>query len=402
MEALRPLMSKVPGVEIRFTSGGGFFRFMGSGSQVSVELYGYDLGTSRRLAAEIQTKMKKVEGLKDVEISRKEGKPEMQIIVDKDKASRAGLLSFGVASNIQTGIDGAVISSFRDRGKEYDIRLQYHDASRKTLGNIENMKVPSQSGRNVVLKDIAEIRENAGPSEISRKNQDRVVYINANVSGKDLGSITNDLTAMIKTINMPGDFSTTFGGNIKEQKESFRDMFLALILAVALVYMVMASQFESFFDPFIIMFTMPLAAIGVLWALFLTGTTINVISLIGVLILAGVVVNNAIVLIDYTNTLRARGLEIYDAIVTAGETRLRPILMTTITTILGLIPMALDKSEGSEMMAPLAITLIGGLTVGTMLTLLFIPVLYSAFERTVEKWRMKRAVKEKKVLKSGR
>jgi multidrug efflux pump subunit AcrB len=250
---------------------------------------------------------------------------------------------------------------------------------RDKIEDIKNLSVPNSDGQLVQLRNLINIQEAKAPIQIDRKYQQRIVEVTANTAGRDLGSITNDIKTKMASISIPSGVQVQLSGNIEQQQKTFSDLALALLLAIVLVYMVMASQFQSLIDPFIIMFTVPLGMVGVVWALFFTNTTLSVTSFEGVIVMIGIVVSNGILLVDYTNRLRKSGTELHEAVITAGRTRLKPILMTTLATVLGLIPLALGVG-GESSQAPLAIAVIGGLTASTFLTLLFVPTLYTVFE----------------------
>ncbi|MDY6970667.1 MAG: efflux RND transporter permease subunit, partial [Spirochaetota bacterium] len=269
---------------------------------------------------------------------------------------------------------------YRKKGKEYDILVRLRDDDRKTLEDIENIWINTPMGKAVPLGNIIEIKSESGPVTITRKKQERVTYINCKAEGRDLNSVVNDIQSRIDKIVKPTNFYVQIAGSYQDMQESFADLALALILAIVLIYIIMASQFESFLSPFIILFTIPTIVFGVMVFLFLTGTTFNVVSFIGVLMLSGIVVNNAIVLVDYVNILRARGYDRRASLVEAGKKRLRPVMMTTFTTILGLVPMTLGLGEGAEMSMPLARSVVGGLSSAFIFTLVFIPVVYSIFD----------------------
>lgn len=271
---------------------------------------------------------------------------------------------------------------FRDSGDEYKILVRLKETDRLSIHDVLNMTVTSRNGRSVVLKNVIHLERREGPVRVEREDQQRIVTISGNISGRDLGSIMGDIKERIDQIPKPVDFEILLSGEWEEQQKAFMELLLGFCLAIVLVYMVMASQFESLRDPFIVMFSIPLASIGVILVLLLTDTTFNVQSFIGCIILAGIVVNNAIILVDYTNLLRERdGMPIFEAIEESGRRRLRPILMTTLTTVVGLIPMALGLGEGGEVQAPMARVVIGGLSSSTLITLVIIPILYSIFER---------------------
>ena len=302
-----------------------------------------------------------------------------------------GLSVAQIAQSIQTFINGYQASVFSDpqTGNQYDITVRSQEADRTSLSDLSQIFLFSSQGRPISLDNIATISRGAGPIQIERKYQQRIIHVTANNFGRDLGSVAKDVQAKLDKLSLPPNFKINVTGAVESQRESFVSLLGALILAIVLVYMVLASQFKSLVDPFIIMFSVPLGMIGVLWALFLTETNLSVTSFMGVIMMAGIVVSNGILLVDYTNRLRGRGMELQEAVILAGRTRLRPILMTTLCTILGLIPMAIGLGEGSESNAPMAIAVIGGLSVSTLLTLIFIPTLYTIFEQ-----RFKRKIAE--------
>jgi HAE1 family hydrophobic/amphiphilic exporter-1 len=262
-----------------------------------------------------------------------------------------------------------------------DIRVRAREEDRNNIEDLKRLVVNTSGAIPIPLSSVADIKLERGPSEIRRIDQERVALVTANLKGRDLGSVSQDIQGIINTMQLPPDFRVRIGGQQREMTTSFNSMILAIALAIFLVYLVMASQFESLVQPFIIMFTIPFALIGVAFTLIVTGTPVSVIVLIGLIMLAGIVVNNAIVLIDYINQLRKSGMAKREAIKRAGQVRLRPILMTTITTVLGLLPMALGLGEGAELRTPMAVTVIGGLLIGTLLTLVVIPTVYDVVVR---------------------
>jgi multidrug efflux pump subunit AcrB len=336
-----------------------------------------------RLAEEVAAIVRQTPGAKDVRISREPDYPQQNIVIDRERASLLGLSVAQIAKSIQTFINGYQTSIFSDpqTGNQYYITIRAQEKDRDSISDLSHIFVFNPQGRHISLDNVASISPGAGPIQIERKYQQRVIHVTANTFGRDLGSVAADIQAKLDRIQMPPNFKINMSGAVESQRESFISLLGALILAVVLVYMVLASQFKSLIDPFIIMFSVPLGIIGVLWALFLTETNLSVTSFMGVIMMAGIVVSNGILLVDYTNRLRGRGLKLEEAVVLAGRTRLRPILMTTLCTILGLIPMAIGLGEGSESNAPMAIAVIGGLSVSTLLTLVFIPTLYTIFER---------------------
>jgi multidrug efflux pump subunit AcrB len=273
-------------------------------------------------------------------------------------------------------------TKYREKGETYDIFVRLEEPSRQKIEDIENLTIVSPlNGSQVRLSNIARIAEAAGPLEIERQNRERVVRVECNTYNRSTGKVIEDLKREIVKIVLPSDVMVNFGGEAEEQQKAFRDLALLLMLGACLVYMIMAAQFESLLDPFIIMFSIPFTFVGVILGFLVTGTTLNIVSYLGAIMLIGIVVNNAIVLISYIIILRARGESMYDAVTHAGKDRLRPVLMTTITTLAGLLPLALSTGVGSETWRPLGITMFGGLTVSTLITMLFVPTLYAVFHR---------------------
>jgi HAE1 family hydrophobic/amphiphilic exporter-1 len=370
-------------------SSGMFRRSSSSGSQggdrLSVEVRGHDLETLQQLADRVQEVMSRIPGVADVQISRRPGLPEMVVLVDRDKASTLGLNVSDVANTFRTAVGGRRSSMYREEGDEYNILIRLQENDRLALSQIGGVALSTPTGRTVLAESVVQMRRQEGPVSIDRKDQERIIVVSGTPDGRDLGSIVGDLDEELRQIDRPQGYEFAYGGEYEDQQKAFRDLTFAAILALVLVYMVMAAQFESWRDPFIVLFSIPLASVGVVLVLLLTGTTFNMQAFLGVIILVGIVVNNAIVLIDYTNLMRREhNMELYEAIVTSGSRRLRPILMTTITTALGLVPMALGIGEGGELQAPLARTIIGGLTTSTLITLVVIPVVYMLLERRHE------------------
>ncbi|MDY7034423.1 MAG: efflux RND transporter permease subunit [Thermodesulfobacteriota bacterium] len=379
--ALRPLVSSFPGARARFSTEDPIARLMFGGSKpLVIEIKGYDLDVGRDLAHQVANILQGIKGVTDVDISRKEGKPELQIIVDREKSSNLGLNVVHIANTVRSCIDGVEATKYREAGDEYKVWVRLREEDRQSLADIANIFVTSPAGEQVRLSNIAQIKRDIGPVKIERETQERLIKVTADLYERDLGSAVAECKEKFSDLIVPEGFAVEFGGAREEQEKSFRVLFLALILGIILVYMVMASQFESLREPFIIIFSVPFAMIGVIWALVITGQTLSVISFIGLIMLVGIVVNNAIVLVDYINILRARGLSVSEAVRIGGKDRLRPVLMTAITTIFGLLPLALSRGEGSETWNALGIAVIGGLTVSTLITLIFVPTLYSVFE----------------------
>jgi len=383
--ALRKKLIFMPGVKIRTRAGQGLFLLrIGTGGEekVQVEVRGHDLETSDALARRVEELIGKVDGITDTKMSRETGTPEELIIVDRQKAADMKLTVSKIANMLQTVLSGTSAGNYREGGKEYQIRVKLEGAEKKDLRDILDLPVTNAEGDQVVLRNIVDIRPRRGPVLIQRKDQERVAYVTANISGRDMGSILADIREDLQSVPVPRDFSILFGGDYEEQQKAFRELLMSLVLALILVYMVMASLYESLRYPFVVMFSVPLAAIGVILMLFLTDTTFNVQSFIGCIMLGGIVVNNAILLVDHINLLRRRDeLPLREAIEEAGRRRLRPILMTAMTTILAMTPLALGIGEGSEAQAPMARAIIGGLLSSSLITLVVVPTIYAFFER---------------------
>jgi HAE1 family hydrophobic/amphiphilic exporter-1 len=381
---LRRVLKGLPGLIVRTRAGQGLFLLrMGTASAntISVEIRGYDLGIAQQLVKKVNTVIEKISGITDTQISREEGSPEQIIRIDRQKAADLGLTVSKIGDALQTVIGGTQASYFREGGKQYRILVRLKEADRKNLEEVLNLSVINNRGEPVILRNVVNVIYQEGPVRIERKDQERIITIEANFTGRDMGSVVNDIRKQLQSIALPRDFAILFGGDYEEQQKAFRELLLGLILAIILIYMVMAGQFESFRDPFIVLFAIPMGIIGVVWIMIFTGTIFSMQAFIGCIILAGIVVNNAILLVDYTNQLRRiHALPLLEAIKTAGSRRLRPILMTALTTSLGLLPLSFGFGEGGEAQAPLARVLIGGLLVSTLITLVLIPVIYSIFE----------------------
>ena len=352
---------------------------------VTVEIYGHDIAKTDTFAVEVKKIMDEIPGLTDVTISREKGKPELWVEVDRKKAASLGLNMAQIASTLRTKFYGDVATKYREGGEEYDTFVRLEGSDRQSIADLENAFVTSPLGKQIPISNIARIVERRGPLTIERKDQERVVYVGGSLYKRSLGKVVADLKKRLAKISIPEGIAVEIGGSAQDQAETFRWLGIALVFGIILVYMVMAAQFESLLDPFVILFSIPFAIVGVIWALFITGKTFNTISFVGMVMLVGIVVNNAIVLVDYINIMRARGLALFEAILVTGPRRLRPVLMTAFTTIFALLPLALKTGEGSEMWSPLAISVIGGLLVSTLVTLILVPVMYSIFETRVKK-----------------
>jgi HAE1 family hydrophobic/amphiphilic exporter-1 len=382
IQRLRPLAESIPGAKVRFSSEDPLMSLIfGGGRELAIDIYDYNLNDARAYAQQITRVLTTVDGVTDIDISRKEEKPELKVVIDRDKASFLGLSVADVGGTIETFFAGTTATKYREAGDEYDILVRFRPQDRQKLEDLRDAFVTTPTGHNIPLANIARIEAGFGPTKVERKNQSRVLTITADVTGRKLGAVVRDIKEKLAGIVPPPGFDYGFAGAEQEKAKAFRLLLMAAALGMVLVYMVMASQFESLRDPFIIFLSIPFGIVGAIFALALTGQALSVMSFIALIMMVGIVVNNGIVLISYTGILRQRGLSVYDAIIQSGTTRLRPVLSTTITTILGLIPLALSRGEGSEVWVPFAVTIIGGLVVGTLLTLVFMPVLYSIFER---------------------
>ena len=380
----RQLTGVIPGVRISTRASGGNFalnRILGGGdSRIALEIRGDDLAEANRLSQAAKTVMDQTPEVRNAQLSRDEGRPEIAIEVDRPKAAMLGLTVTNVASSIRTSVGGTQAAFFRQDGKEFPIIVRLRQEDRERIDDISAVRINTPQGQVLEAKNLVNVRAQSGPTEIQRKNQQRYLRVSAEpeVALSDAIAAVNQ---NLPQIRVPQGFQVSFGAEAEEQARAFSQLQWMLILAVILVYAVMASQYESLRDPFIIMFSVPLSAIGVVLALKLTGTTFSLQAYIGVIMLAGIVVSNAILLVDYTNVLRRRdGVPLRDAVELAGRTRLRPILMTTLTTVLGLVPMSMAIGEGAELQAPLGRVVIGGLLASTVITLVFVPTLYTLFE----------------------
>jgi hydrophobic/amphiphilic exporter-1 (mainly G- bacteria), HAE1 family len=392
----RQLASVIPGVIITTRASGGnqqANRLMGGGgeSRIALEILGDNLQQAQRVAQDAKSVMDRVPEVRNARVGRDEGRPELAVMVDRPKAALFGLSVTGVANSIRTSVGGTQAAFFREGGNEYPIVVRLREADRERLEDLNDVLINTPGGQVLQAKNLMSLKNQAGPTEIQRKNQERIIRVTAEPEGA-LSDGIDAVKARLGDIRVPPDFQVSFGAEAEEQARAFSQLQMMLILAVVLVYAVMASQYESLRDPFIIMFSVPLAAIGVVLALKLTGTTFSLQAYIGVIMLAGIVVSNAILLVDYTNILRRRDkLPLREAVETAGRVRLRPILMTSIATVLGLVPMSLGIGEGAELQAPLARVVIGGLIASTMITLVFVPTVYTLFEEGLKGLRTKHA-----------
>lgn len=389
-EVLRQEMAKYPEIiEYQCNVAGGMGG--GSGNTVDLEIYGYDFDRTSQMAEQARQLISQLPGARDVNISREDDRPDIKITVDKEKASRLGLSSATLSTYLRNRVSGMSCGYLKDDGSEYDILVRLKEEDRNSISDIMDLSIPTATGKTVKLSEVAEVGEYWAPPTIERKSRQRIVTVKVTPYETSLGELAQAIqTQVVPQLDLPVGYSTHIGGNYETQQDTFRDMILLFMLIVLLVYITMASQFESMLKPFIIMFTVPFAFSGVIIALFLTGRSLDMIGALGIVLLVGIVVKNGIVLVDYINLMRERGYELNQAIQMSGESRIRPVLMTAFTTILGMIPMAVSSGEGAEMWQPLGIVVIGGLTVSTFLTLYVVPVLYGAFSKKGERDKQKK------------
>lgn len=379
---LRQKIGTYPDAQINFSEQG--FSFS-SGSDLEVKISGDSLDELENIANRILILLAEVEGVYDLKSSVEDVRPELHVNIDREKANLYGFTTAQIASTVHDALLGRVASIYQEKGKQIDIRIRLEEKDRNSIEEVENILISSSAGLQIPLKEIAEVTVDSGPKGIDRKNQQRVVNVSANISDRFLGKVIQDAQQQLDKLVLPEDYRYEFVGENREMQESFLELGLALVLSIILVYMIIAAQFESLLMPLAVMFSVPFSLIGVILALLLADKSLNVLSFIGIIMLVGIVVNNSIVLIDYINKLRKKGMERKEAIILGGKTRLRPILMTMFTTVLALVPMALGVGEGSELRAPMAITIIGGLTSSTFLSLIIVPIFYTFLDDLSQK-----------------
>ncbi len=381
-ELRQRLAGNIPGMDIRTRAPQGQFlldRLLGGDEGLTVDIRGFDLQTLDRLAVLAAEAIEQVEGITDIDISREAGVPQQELRVDRDKAADLGLSVRDVTEVIETAVAGTQAGEYRSGSDAYRILVQLKDAEKRSLDELLDLTLTASTGEQVAIRNLVNVEPGRGPILIERKDQQRVVTVEANIAGRDLGSVAAEVQERLQAIPRPGGYDMLVAGNFEEQQKAFQELVTSMLLALVLVYMVMACQYESFLAPLVVMFSVPVAAVGVLVTLFLTQTTLNVQSAIGCIMLGGIVVNNAILLVDQAGQLARQGMSVRDAVAEAGRRRLRPILMTTLTTILGLLPLALGIGEGAEAQAPLARAVVGGMAGSTLITLVLIPAVYSLF-----------------------
>jgi HAE1 family hydrophobic/amphiphilic exporter-1 len=382
-QIIRNKIRQIPGVvKTDITTGNPISSIVSGtgGKQIQVEIIGHSFEDTDEVANKVKKVMEAIPGTTDVAISRDLNRPELRIEVYRQKASSLGLNMRTIADSVKTFVEGSTATQYREKGETYDIYVRLEDEFRSSPEDVGNLTIVSPfTGKQIKLSSIARIYEVTGPVEIERKNRERVVKVECNTYKRSMGKVIEDIKSELRKIPIPADISIEFGGDAEEQGKAFKDLLFLLVLGMSLVYMVMAAQFESLLDPFIVMFAVPFTFTGVIFAFLITDTNLSMITFLGIVMLMGIVVNNAIVLVSYINILRARGLSMLEAVTLGGKDRLRPVLMTTLTTLAGLLPLALSTGEGSETWQPLGITMIGGLSVSTFVTMLFVPTLYAVF-----------------------
>lgn len=382
-EEMRKDIEKLPEIEKFYVDAGSSKSTggigMGGGSNLEVKIFGNDFDETNVVAEKISLALNKIEGAKDILISRDREKTELQLTLDNEKMTSFGLSTYTVAKAIRYCITGLTATLYKEEGNEYDVIVRYDDQFRHSTEDIENISISTPAGKVIKLGEIATLKPFYSPPIIERENKVRVVKVTSALSGTDIGTVKTALEKEIAKMDIPSDVTYEYGGSAENMQEAFQSIILLLLLAIILVYIVMASQFESLTEPFIIMFSIPFAITGVFLGLFIFGSTINVISLIGLVMLIGIVVKNGIILVDYTNLQVDRGLSLKQAVITAGRSRLRPVLMTSLTMILAMIPMIFSSGSGSEMWKPMGIAIMGGLTFSTLVTLILIPTIYTIF-----------------------
>lgn len=352
---------------------------MGGGSNLEVKVFGNSFDETNIISEKIAQALKGIKGTKDILISRDREKAELQLALDNEKMTSFGLNTSAVANAIRNRITGVTATKFKEDGNEYDVIVRYDEKFRQSTEDINNINISTPQGKMIKLSEITQLKRFYSPPNIERQNKVRVVTVSSALSGSDLGTVKASLEKEIANMDIPNDVTVDFGGSVVDMQDSFKSLFMLIFLALILVYIVMASQFESLSEPFIIMFSIPFAFTGVFLSLYIFNSTINVISLIGAVMLIGIVVKNGIILVDYTNLLVNRGYSLTQAVVSAGRSRLRPVLMTSLTMILAMIPMIATTGSGSEMWKPMAIAIFGGLTFSTLVTLVLIPTIYTIF-----------------------
>ncbi|MFR9566693.1 MAG: efflux RND transporter permease subunit, partial [Rikenellaceae bacterium] len=377
-DLLRRELDAIPEVRDYTVMPGGSRGGTSGASLIDIKIFGYDIERTNSAAHDLMAQVREINGIRDVQLSRDDLRPEYNVNFDREKLSYYGLNYNTVAQAVSNRLDGLIASRYREDGDEYDIVVRYGEEYRASVDNIEAITIFTPQNSKIQLRDIATVEQVFGAPSIERENRQRVIRIEGSLgAGVPLSEVINDINALLTSYQSPDGVSIEVGGTIEDQQESFSDMTLLFLLIVILVYIVMATQFESLLFPFIIMFTIPLAFTGVILALYITNVPMSLIALIGAIMLVGIVTKNGIVMVDYINLLVERGESIHNSVFYGAKSRLRPVLMTSFTTILGMLPMALGAGAGSETWQPMGIAVIGGLTLSTLLTLYVVPIFYS-------------------------
>lgn len=400
-DEIRKDLAEIPEIYRYEVIPGGSNRVMGSGgSTYEMNVLGYNMDDAEKVAKKVSEIMKKTEGLRDVKLSREDYMPQLKVVFDRKKLAMNNISLTSAASAVRNRINGIITSKFREAGEEYDIVVRNDLQNRQSIEDIENILIYNTQGKSVRLAEVGSVIEGFAPPTIEHLDRERVIKVSGLIYKRALGDIAEDVNKEVAKLQLPPMIAVKASGTIEDQQDSFRDMFTLLILVIMLVYIVMAAQFESFRDPFIIMTSILFAFTGVFFALWLTNTPLSLIALIGGVMLVGIVVKNGIVLIDYINLNRERGMSVMRGVLNGGNSRLRPVLMTTATTILGMVPMAMGIGEGSETWQPMGIAIIGGLTLSTFLTLIVVPTIYASFHIGDIKRKRRKMAKLRKVAKN--
>lgn len=377
-DLLRQDLDRIPEVRQYTVTPGGTMGNMSGSATVNIKVFGYDMATTNAIANDLRERMRQLSGVRDVKLSRDDLRPEFNVVFDRERLSYYGMNSATAAQAVRNRIDGLVASKYREDGDEYDIVVRYAEPFRTRVEDVENITLYNAQGRPVKLKDVGRVVEEYAAPEIERENRQRVISVESTLgAGVALGDVLKEVDRLLADYPTPDGVDLEVGGTVEDQGDAFSDLLTLFVLIVVLVYIVMATQFESLKFPFIIMFTIPFAFTGVFLALWLTSTPLSLIALIGAIMLVGIVTKNGIVMVDYMNLLIERGSGVYEAVIAGGKSRLRPVLMTSFTTVLGMVPLAIGTGAGSETWQPMGIAVIGGLTFSTILTLFVVPVLYS-------------------------
>ena len=378
-DLLRQDLDGIPEIrQYTITPGGAMGGMVGGAATVDIKVFGYDMDLTNTVANDLKEKMRELPGVRDVKLSRDDLRPEYNVVFDRDRLSYYGMNSATASQAVRNRIDGLVASKYREDGDEYDIVVRYAEPFRTRVEDVENITLYNAQGRPVKLKEVGSVVEEYAAPEIERENRQRVISVESTLgAGVALGDVVTEVNRLLAGYPTPDGVDLEVGGTVEDQGDAFTDLMTLFVLIVILVYIVMATQFESLKFPFIIMFTIPFAFTGVFLALWMTSTPLSLIALIGAIMLVGIVTKNGIVMVDYMNLLIERGSGVFDAVIAGGKSRLRPVLMTSFTTVLGMLPLAISTGAGSETWQPMGIAVIGGLTFSTILTLFIVPVLYS-------------------------